>query len=431
MPNITAPIPFVLQDNFISVVINGEAHTLSKGDPTFKKLHSALSKAQWKRVPNLISLAVQVAEKSRGRVEVKNGGVYYKGSLIHNTMTAKILELIENNKPVRHLLKFMDNLYRQPDPATINEVYDWLSNGRFALTDDGCFIAYKKVDANFKDCYTHTIDNSVGQIVTMPRKAVDPDRRHECSQGLHFCSKGYLNNFGGDHIMEIKINPADVVAIPQDYGYTKGRTWRYEVLREVLPGEMIEGKTDSPVMMQPVVEIAKERKALLKQLKALPSVKRMVRNGKLTATSFRKASSARLRSWLLRFSRQDIAPTASKLNDNPLRFAREAAGLTCGQVAKAAGMETKDVYNAERSQTPLQSIIDSILEGIATLQYGSGVSYPRASLAAHEIAQSLSHSYYEEDEEDEEGYPDPEDEDDDDEGDYDKYEPDDIDEDED
>jgi hypothetical protein len=388
MPN-TSEIPFVLQNDYLSVIVGGKMYPISKGQPTFKLLHQALSRKQWSRVPKLLSLATQMAERSHGKVAVNSNGVFYKGQKVDNVLTAKIVELIEHGKPAAHMLRFMDNLYQQQDANTVNEIYQWLSSGRFALTDDGCFIAYKKVSRDYKDIHTGTIDNHVGQVPMIPRSVVDSDRRNECSVGLHFCSKEYLPKFGnrfstGDsRIMEIKVNPADVVAIPLGYGYTKGRCWRYEVLREIQPDEMIEGKTDSPVMMQPLIEIASERKALIKQVMALPTVKRFLRCGKMTPASFSKASTKRLTSWLTKFSRMDIAPVKSKLFDNPLRFAREAAGLSMGQVAKEIiDMDLKDVYNAERSQHPSQEALDKILTAIAKLQGNeyvsqSGVSYPR------------------------------------------------------
>ena len=388
MPSTATAIPFVLQRDFISVVVNGQVTPVSKGQATFPALYKALERGQWARVPKLLTLTAQIAEKSHGKVSVTADGIFYKGQKVDNSLTAKISELIEHGKPVAAALRFMDNLYQQPDMNTVNEIYEWLASGRFALTEDGCFIAYKKVGADYKDLYTHSVDNHVGQRPLMPRSEVDPDRTNTCSQGYHFCSRSYLPNYGAGwtsgkvRIMEVKVNPADVVAIPIDYNYAKGRTWTYEVIREVQANEMIEGTTDSPVMMQPIIEVEPERKALIKQVKALPTVQRLMRRGKMKAESFRKASTDRLTNWLRRFSRMDIAPVKSKLFDNPLRFAREAAGLTMGQVAKAANMRLQDVYNAERCQHPKQEDIDMILIAIAKLQGNevitrAGVCYPR------------------------------------------------------
>jgi hypothetical protein len=69
----------------------------------------------------------------------------------------------------------------------------------------------------------------------MERNAVDDDQNRTCSSGLHFCSKDYLDHFGGSdsRTVILKINPADVVSIPADYNATKGRACRYEVIGEL------------------------------------------------------------------------------------------------------------------------------------------------------------------------------------------------------
>jgi hypothetical protein len=73
----------------------------------------------------------------------------------------------------------------------------------------------------------------VGKTVEMERNQVDDDKDHTCSTGLHFCSQDYLNHFSGERVMILKINPRDVVSIPADYGDTKGRCCRYEVIGEL------------------------------------------------------------------------------------------------------------------------------------------------------------------------------------------------------
>ena len=77
------------------------------------------------------------------------------------------------------------------------------------------------------------MDNSVGKIVTMERNLVDEDKSRTCSQGLHFCSYDYLKHFSGERIVVLKINPADIVAIPEDYNNSKGRCCSYEVIDEI------------------------------------------------------------------------------------------------------------------------------------------------------------------------------------------------------
>jgi len=64
-----------------------------------------------------------------------------------------------------------------------------------------------------------------------------------------------LNHFGGERIVIVKINPADVVSIPSDYNDAKGRTCRYEVIGEL--GVEAEEAFTAPVQEnanQPVID---------------------------------------------------------------------------------------------------------------------------------------------------------------------------------
>ena len=79
----------------------------------------------------------------------------------------------------------------------------------------------------------------------MERNEVDDNRDRTCSTGLHFCSQDYLDHFGGQRIMIVKINPADVVSIPSDYNDSKGRATGYEVVGEL--GVRAEDAFTSPV----------------------------------------------------------------------------------------------------------------------------------------------------------------------------------------
>jgi hypothetical protein len=127
----------------------------------------------------------------------------------------------------------MENLMLNPSKRAVTELYGFLEKNSLPITPDGHFLAYKKVRFDYKDCHSGTMDNSVGTVVEMERNAVDDDKDRTCSTGLHFCSQGYLNHFGGERIVIVKINPRDVVSIPSDYNDSKGRACRYEVVDEI------------------------------------------------------------------------------------------------------------------------------------------------------------------------------------------------------
>jgi hypothetical protein len=69
---------------------------------------------------------------------------------------------------------------------------------------------------------------------------VDDNRNQTCSRGLHFCAWGYLDSYDSSsnfRIVEVRINPKHVMAIPIDYNNMKGRCYKYEVVSEVVDGK--------------------------------------------------------------------------------------------------------------------------------------------------------------------------------------------------
>ena len=143
--------------------------------------------------------------------------------------------MYQDGFPIDPMVRFMENLMQNPSKRSVDQVYGFLEKNSLPITEDGYFLAYKKVRTDYLDIYTGTVDNSIGQVVQMDRNLVDDNPESHCSTGLHFCSESYLNGFGGggDPVMILKINPADVVSIPTDYNGAKGRCMRYEVVAQV------------------------------------------------------------------------------------------------------------------------------------------------------------------------------------------------------
>jgi len=80
----------------------------------------------------------------------------------------------------------------------------------------------------------------------MSRHDVDDDRSKTCSYGFHAAAYEYARGFmsGDDKMVAVKIDPANVVSVPSDYGNQKLRCTRYEVMFEV-PGaaDIFKGKS--------------------------------------------------------------------------------------------------------------------------------------------------------------------------------------------
>ena len=219
----------------ISAVIDGKSFTVEKDHSNYSKILDSVKNKEWDEFVHLTDLAKGLTEYITGDVEISDGAIIYNGEVLHNTLTKRILNFMRDDLPFEPLTKFLANLVQNPSYRAINELYDFLEAGELPITEDGCFLAFKNVRADYFDIHSGTKNNAVGQKPEMPRNMVDEDKNRTCSKGLHFCSIKYLPSFvdsTGGHTMILKINPKDVVAIPADYNNTKGRACTYEVIAE-------------------------------------------------------------------------------------------------------------------------------------------------------------------------------------------------------
>lgn len=218
----------IVRDRLSEVTIQNIIDEINSDDPDIDWLISQVNIARG--LAKTISGSTTAVPSG---VEVSDNGVYVNGVEMDTSLTRRLLEVHRSGLPVEPFVLFLTNLLNNPSFSAQQELYDFLERANLPITPDGHFLAYKKVSESYKDMHTGKIDNSVGQVVEMPRSQVDDNRRNHCSQGLHFASKDYIRHFSGSRLMVLKINPADVVSIPDDYNFTKGRTWRYEVVGEI------------------------------------------------------------------------------------------------------------------------------------------------------------------------------------------------------
>lgn len=227
--------PYLIQGKNIVVIIDNQPHTVTSTHIGYEKIKQAIRDNDWDAVKDVIDPKKQILEYGAGNVAIQGSKVFWKEREMHGVLTNRLIEMYQDGFPIEPLIAFMENLMSNPSKRAVEELYGFLEKGNLPLTPDGYFLAYKKVRADFRDCHTGTMDNSVGQIVEMERNAVDDDQNRTCSAGLHFCSKEYLSHFGSSdsRTVILKINPADVVSIPTDYNNAKGRACRYEVIGEL------------------------------------------------------------------------------------------------------------------------------------------------------------------------------------------------------
>lgn len=222
---------YIVTDNSITVVVKGKPYTTNVGQANFNEVKQRIIDGKFENIERLFDTGAAVASFTKGNVVVKNNAVYYKGQPVHNYVVDRILAFMRDGLPHQPLVNFLDKLMQNPSFRAVQELYGFLEATNLPITEDGDFLAFRKITTDYKDFYTGTFDNSIGAVVTMPRNAVNENKDQTCSQGLHFCSHSYLPHYHGGQgrVVIVKINPADVVAIPSDYNNAKGRCCRYVV----------------------------------------------------------------------------------------------------------------------------------------------------------------------------------------------------------
>lgn len=132
---------------------------------------------------------------------------------------------------------------------SVHDLLRFLERADLPIADDGSIIIYKalstttpfeKVAARgkgiFYDIHSKQVPQQVGSYVCMDPSMVDPNRRNECSNGLHVARRAYLANFHGDVCVLAKLAPEDVIAVP-NYDANKMRVCGYHILFELPHGD--------------------------------------------------------------------------------------------------------------------------------------------------------------------------------------------------
>ena len=119
----------------------------------------------------------------------------------------------------------------------------FMETAELPIADDGSILFLKRLKFRgeengkrvFVDCHSGNIRQWVGCKVQVREDLVDPDRRQDCSNGLHVASMSYIRTFGGNVTILGKVAPEDVFAVPE-YNTNKMRVAAYHIIAE-LPEE--------------------------------------------------------------------------------------------------------------------------------------------------------------------------------------------------
>jgi hypothetical protein len=225
-----------LNSGHIFLVLDGKDYSINAGNSSFSKALEAYNAKDWESFIYIVNPEIRLKSlyASYEGIEVKDGNLYVFGDPIHSTIAKRVISFIEHGLDCVHLFKFILKLNMNPSKRAVDELYTFLEHRALPVTDNGNFLAYKAVRADYTDKYTGKFLNTIDSVLEMPRNKVDDNKENGCSYGFHAGSVDYAKDFmnADGHLMIVEINPADVVSIPTDCQYQKLRTCKYKVVGE-------------------------------------------------------------------------------------------------------------------------------------------------------------------------------------------------------
>jgi hypothetical protein len=236
----------------ITVVLDGEMYVADNNHPNWAKIIEAVNNDQPDGLPDLFDVEKAVNsrfQKISERVSVRGGKVLFDGDEVNNSLTTQILrfldEGVEDWKP---LVAFMEKVYTNPQEHSRNQLFDFLTNNKFTITDEGDIIGYKGMryveeEDTYYSIHSGTafvngekivgqIAQKIGDTVEMPRSEVTFDPNTGCSYGLHVSNYSYATSYG-DRVLTVVVNPRDFVSVPTEHSWQKARVCRYTVIEPV------------------------------------------------------------------------------------------------------------------------------------------------------------------------------------------------------
>lgn len=188
------------------------------------------------------------------RVSWDGSNILWDGDPVHSVLAEQLSRAMADGDSRNYtaLAKFWEKVESNPDTHSREQSYEFLASHSFQITEDGDVVGYKGVRSLGDDTYESSwasqvhgkpsayvngkavaplsnVPQQVGDVVTMPRSEVVHDPHRACERGLHVATRDYAGGYGT--VLEVHVNPRDIVSVPTDASGAKVRVCRYKVAR--------------------------------------------------------------------------------------------------------------------------------------------------------------------------------------------------------
>lgn len=235
------------QGSAVSVVTSGgQLFVAADGHPNYNRIVNAVTTdADESEVVELFDTGAAVEKRFNAvsdRVQIRGGQIEFDGKRINNAVTAHIIRsLDEGNDNFAPFVHFLVRVEANPSLHSKENLFRWLSAENFSITETGMIIGYKGLTSDYTSIHSGPavvngaefnghVPNIIGSVIEMERTKVTLNPAQGCARGLHVGTEAYARGFGST-VVEVLVDPADVVSVPTDCSDQKMRVCRYTVAK--------------------------------------------------------------------------------------------------------------------------------------------------------------------------------------------------------
>lgn len=277
---------YIINTQAIILIMGGKTVRVEKTDKKYPQVIDCLKLPKdeqedaIKATLDSILNPVEVLQKTDG-FQVVGDDILYKGSKLPTAFAKKVMSIIRDDLPLTNFERFWENLEQNPSYHVVNETgfFDFLDYRELPITDDGCFLAYRGVGDDYWSLSGNKetkvlqgqvnesgqVYNGIGEVIEVARNGVCDDRNVHCAaHSLHIGSLDYARGWG-NRVIIVKVNPKDVVSVPNDCQAQKCRVCKFEVIADFVE-EITTSVVDEKGQDTLVPDNSKERNAFIDRI---------------------------------------------------------------------------------------------------------------------------------------------------------------------
>ncbi len=232
---------YIIGPNYISFFYNNTPYSVTVDNPRFEQVKQSLINGFAYAAYEILTRANRAF--TYDGLTINSNGVFYQGERLNGAVVDRIVELFKADKPVDRLANFLRRLMNNPSKFIYNNLYTYLEKYKLPIDEDGFVYAIKAVKHDLKSKWTDKVQYHVWGTYSEPRAILTAkDNDSYCGKGLWFGWTDFVFNYGNgnDHVVVVKVDPANIIATPNLSGYQKIAACSLFIAKDL--GEISEAK---------------------------------------------------------------------------------------------------------------------------------------------------------------------------------------------